>query len=142
MSKKFPVFEWNHHKIRSKYDTEKKKARLWKNWRDGYSGASFDENDRAVGTEEQKAAFRARNPNNEWIFTQGLKNSDRHLEVFSKEQPGGDYIEESADLGDSDLSDEETPSNLEEIPSNVEEIQSNVEEIPLPSSVPVDNSVE
>ena len=72
MAKEYPIFDWNMEKIRTKFDTEKRRLRAWLTWRDGFSGASFDEEGRAVGTPEQISHFLASNPKHEWLFTQGL----------------------------------------------------------------------
>ena len=89
MAKEYPIFDWNMEKIRTKFDTEKRRLRAWLTWRDGFSGASFDEEGRAVGTPEQISHFLASNPKREWLFTQGLQDSNQYLDIFDREKPGG-----------------------------------------------------
>ncbi|CAK7274838.1 hypothetical protein SEPCBS57363_006367 [Sporothrix epigloea] len=104
MSRQFPFFAWSSDKLRSKYATEKKKFKGWLFWRDEVSGASFDERGCAVGTEEQKRQYFAKNPDQDWILSQALRNRDRYLGVFFRKRVDGQYCVDATGWHGTDLS--------------------------------------
>ncbi|CAK7272524.1 hypothetical protein SEPCBS57363_005174 [Sporothrix epigloea] len=110
MSHRYPIFAWGPEKIRSKYDTEKKKIRAWLAWRDGFPGATFDEKGVAVGTEEQKRLLLAMHPNQEWIFSNCLRNSERYLEIYFRLRATSQYANDAVETIDSESSANEVSS--------------------------------